>query len=292
MKRILSRWRRAAVVLRLASVVVAHGLLPSPAHALELSRASAAGAPSVAAPAHLTERADWGKFFAAENVKGTVVVLDGKTQTYQAYDSARAERRMSPASTYKIFNSLLALESGALDNEREMIPWDGKPRRMKAWNAEMNLRDAFRVSCYPCYQVVSHKIPRAYAQAKLDAVGYGNRTIGRVNDTYWVDDSLQISAREQVDFLQRLARGTLPFSARSQDIVRQISIVEANADYVLHGKTGWFVDKKPDIGWWVGWLERDGNLTMIALNVDMNGDADGPKRARIVREVLKNLKLI
>uniref|UniRef100_UPI0030CD3009 OXA-62 family carbapenem-hydrolyzing class D beta-lactamase OXA-1228 n=1 Tax=Pandoraea sputorum TaxID=93222 RepID=UPI0030CD3009 len=292
MKRILSRWRRAAVVLRLTSAVVAHGLLPSPAHALELSRASAAAAPSVAAPVRVTERADWGKFFAAENVKGTVVVLDGKTQTYQAYDSARAERRMSPASTYKIFNSLLALESGALDNERETIPWDGKPRRIKAWNAELNLRDAFRVSCYPCYQVVSHKIPRAYAQAKLDAVGYGNRTIGRVNDTYWVDDSLQISAREQVDFLQRLARGTLPFSARSQDIVRQISIVEANADYVLHGKTGWFVDKKPDIGWWVGWLERDGNLTMIALNIDMNGDADGPKRARIVREVLKNLKLI
>lgn len=292
MKRILSRWRRVAVVLRMALAVVAYGLLPSPAHALELSRASAAGAPSVAAPVHLTERADWGKLFAAENVKGTVVVLDGKTQTYQAYDSARAERRMSPASTYKIFNSLLALESGALDNEREMIPWDGKPRRMKAWNAEMNLREAFRVSCYPCYQVVSHKIPRAYAQAKLDAVGYGNRTIGRVDDTYWVDDSLQISAREQVDFLQRLARGTLPFSARSQDIVRQISIVEANADYVLHGKTGWFVEKKPDIGWWVGWLERDGNLTMIALNIDMNGDVDGPKRARIVREVLKNLKLI
>jgi len=292
MKRILSRWRRVAIVLRLASAVVAYGVLPSPAHALELARASAAGAPSVAAPVHLTERPDWGKFFAAENVKGTVVVLDGKTQTYQAYDSARAERRMSPASTYKIFNSLLALESGALDNERETIPWDGKPRRMKAWNAELNLRDAFRVSCYPCYQVVSHKIPRAYAQAKLDAVGYGNRTIGRVNDTYWVDDSLQISAREQVDFLQRLARGTLPFSARSQDIVRQISIVEANIDYVLHGKTGWFVDKKPDIGWWVGWLERDGNLTMIALNIDMNGEADGPKRARIVREVLKNLKLI
>ncbi|VVE19379.1 OXA-62 family carbapenem-hydrolyzing class D beta-lactamase [Pandoraea anhela] len=283
MKNILSRWRRVAFVLRLASALACPTMLVAPVYAAE-----GVGA----APVHMTERADWGKFFVAEDVKGTIVVLDGKTQRYQAFDAMRAERRVSPASTYKIFNSLLALESGALDNERETIPWDGKPRRVKAWNAAMDLRTAFRVSCLPCYQGVSHKIPREYAQAKLDAVGYGNHLIGRAADAYWIDDSLQISAREQVDFLQRLARGTLPFSARTQDIVRQISIVEANADYVLHGKTGWFVDKKPDIGWWVGWLERDGNLTMIALNIDMSSDADAPKRARIVRNVLKEMKLI
>jgi beta-lactamase class D OXA-62 len=283
MKKTLSRWRRGALVLRILGALASPVVFATPGHAAEPVRS-----PSV----HIAERADWGKYFADEGVKGTVVVLDGRTQTYRAYDAARAERRLSPASTYKIFNSLLALESGAIDNEREVIPWDGKPRRMKAWNAALNLRDAFRVSCLPCYQILSHKIPRQYAQAKLDEVGYGNRTIGRAADTYWVDDSLQISAREQVDFLQRLAKGTLPFSARSQDIVRNISIVEANAEYVLHGKTGWFTDKKPDIGWWVGWLERDGNLTMIALNIDIQSDADGPKRARIVRSVLKDLKLI
>ncbi|VVE72137.1 OXA-62 family carbapenem-hydrolyzing class D beta-lactamase [Pandoraea captiosa] len=283
MKTIISHWRRVAFVARLSAALVLPVVFTTPAHAADAVRT---------APVHITERADWGKYFAAENVKGTIIVLDGKTQTYQAFDSARAERRVSPASTYKIFNSLLALESGALNDEREIIPWDGKPRRTKAWSAAMDLRTAFRVSCLPCYQVVSHRIAREYAQAKLDTVGYGNRTIGRAADAYWVDDSLQISAREQVDFLQRLARGTLPFSARTQDIVRQISIVEANADYVLHGKTGWFVDKKPDIGWWVGWLERDGNLTMVALNMDMGADADAPKRARIVRSVLKDLQLI
>ncbi|WP_353191263.1 OXA-62 family carbapenem-hydrolyzing class D beta-lactamase [Pandoraea pnomenusa] len=286
MKTIISRWRRGALLLRVASAVISPMIFSSPVHA---APASAVAKP---APVHITERADWGKRFEAEGVKGTIIVLDGRTQTYQAFDSARAERRMSPASTYKIFNSLLALDSGALDNEREMIPWDGKPRRFKNWNAAMDLRTAFRVSCLPCYQIVSHKIPREYAQAKLNEVGYGNRTIGRAADAYWIDDSLQISAREQVDFLQRLARGTLPFSARSQDIVRQISIVEATPDYVLHGKTGWFVDKKPDIGWWVGWIERDGNITSVALNIDVLADADAPKRARIVKAVLKDLKLI
>lgn len=283
MKKTFSRWRRGALVLRILGALVSPVVFATPGHATEPLRS-----PSV----HIAERADWGKYFADEGVKGTVVVLDGRTQTYQAYDAARAEQRLSPASTYKIFNSLLALESGALDNERETIPWDGKPRSVKAWNAALNLRDAFRVSCLPCFQIVSHKIPRQYAQAKLNEAGYGNRTIGRAVDAYWVDDSLQISALEQVDFLQRLAKGTLPFSARSQDIVRNISIVEANADYVLHGKTGWFTDKKPDIGWWVGWLERDGNLTMIALNIDIQANADGPKRVRIVRNVLKDLKLI
>lgn len=283
MKKRISRWRRYAFGLRVALAVVSPVVFATQAPAAQAA---------TAATIRMTERADWGKFFDAEGVKGTIVVLDGRTQTYQAFDTARAERRMSPASTYKIFNSLLALESGALDNEREIIPWDGKPRRVTNWNAAMDLRTAFRVSCLPCYQVVSHKIPRQFAQGKLNEVGYGNHTIGRAADAYWVDDSLQISAREQVDFLQRLARGTLPFSARSQDIVRQISIVEANPDYVLHGKTGWFVDKKPDIGWWVGWIERNGNITAVALNIDLKDDADAPKRARIVRAVLKNLQLI
>lgn len=287
MKTIISRWRRGVSGRRVAAVL-----------SLALSSAVMFAAPANAAesakvaPVRMTERADWGPLFDAEGVKGTIVVLDGRTQTYQAFDSARAERRMSPASTYKIFNSLLALESGALDNEREIIPWDGKPRRVKNWSAAMDLRTAFRVSCLPCFQVVSHKIARQYAQTKLNDVGYGNHTIGSAADAYWIDDSLQISAREQVDFLQRLARGTLPFSARSQDIVRDISIVEANPDYVLHGKTGWFDGKKPDIGWWVGWIERDGNITSVALNIDLKDNADAPKRARIVRAVLKNLKLI
>ncbi|MDM8358419.1 OXA-62 family carbapenem-hydrolyzing class D beta-lactamase [Pandoraea communis] len=283
MKKLISRWRRGVFGLRLVLAAASPMVFAAPAHAAE---------PAKAATVHMTERADWGKLFDAEGVKGTIVVLDARTQTYQAFDTARAERRMSPASTYKIFNSLLALESGALDNEREIIPWDGKPRRMKNWNAAMDLRTAFRVSCLPCYQVVSHKIARPFAQAKLNEAGYGNHTIGRAADAYWIDDSLQISAREQVDFLQRLARGTLPFSARSQDIVRQMSIVEANPDYVLHGKTGWFVDRKPDIGWWVGWIERDGNITSVALNIDLKDDADAPKRARIVRAVLKHLQLI
>ena len=285
MNTIISRRWRAGLWRRLVGAVVL------PATLAATPAAYAADVPK-AAPGRITERADWGKLFAAEGVKGTIVVLDARTQTYQAYDAARAEKRMSPASTYKIFNSLLALDSGALDNERAIIPWDGKPRRIKNWNAAMDLRTAFRVSCLPCYQVVSHKIGRQYAQAKLNEVGYGNRTIGGAPDAYWVDDSLQISAREQVDFVQRLARGTLPFSARSQDIVRQMSIVEATPDYVLHGKTGWFVDKKPDIGWWVGWIERDGNIASVAINIDMLSEADAPKRARIVKAVLKDLKLI
>ncbi|WP_087722475.1 OXA-62 family carbapenem-hydrolyzing class D beta-lactamase [Pandoraea sp. PE-S2T-3] len=285
----LSRWRRSAVVLRIAAALLSPLAIAIPAHADAI--ANAANAANTAAP-KIVERADWGKYFEAEGAKGTIIVLDGRTGGYQAYDSTRANQRMSPASTYKIFNSLLALESGALDNEREIIPWDGKPRSMKRWNAAMNLRDAFRVSCLPCYQVVSRKIPRTFAQGKLDAVGYGNHTIGSAADAYWVDNSLQISAREQVVFLQRLARGQLPFSARTQDIVRQISIAEANMDYVLHGKTGWYVDGKHDIGWWVGWIERDGNITTVALNMDMRSDADAPKRARIARAVLKDLRLI
>lgn len=244
------------------------------------------------APVQIKERADWKRYFDAEGVRGTIIVLDGRTHTYQAYDTARAILRVSPASTYKIFNSLVALDTGAIDTERTLIPWDGKPRARAVWNRAMNLREAYRVSCFPCYQVLARSMSRDAMQAKLDAAGYGNHTIGAKQDTFWVDNSLRISPREQTDMLLRLARGELPFSARSQDIVRQISIVQSTPDYVLHGKTGWFDGATPNIGWWVGWIERDGNITAVALNMDFAGMRDAPKRERIVRDVLRDLKLI
>ncbi|GAB3626043.1 Beta-lactamase OXA-10 [Pandoraea terrae] len=62
--------------------------------------------------------------------------------------------------------------------------------------------------------------------------------------------------------------------------------------YILHGKTGWYDGSKPGVGWWVAWIERDGNLTAMALNIDMSTMADAPKRLRIARAVLRDLKLL
>jgi beta-lactamase class D len=128
-------------------------------------------------------------------------------------------------------------------------------------------------------------------QAWIDKVGYGNRDIGGGIDRFWLSGALRISAVEQIAFLRRLAAGTLPFSARSQETVRRITIQESAPDYVLHGKTGLATHEdiagKDDLGWYVGWVERGGRRWFFAFNMDLpHGIDDAPKRIAIARAVL------
>jgi hypothetical protein len=56
----------------------------------------------------------------------------------------------------------------------------------------------------------------------------------------------------------------LPFSTRSISIVKDLAIVEQTPDYTLRDKSGWvgFTDKikpKPEVGWYVGYLEKGKN---------------------------------
>jgi beta-lactamase class D len=71
--------------------------------------------------------------------------------------------------------------------------------------------------------------------------------------------------------------------------VKEITLLEKTESYGLHGKTGWHVDGKRQIGWWVGWVERDGNAYPFALNIDIKGDDDAAKRIPLGRDCLKAL---
>ena len=61
--------------------------------------------------------------------------------------------------------------------------------------------------------------------------------------------------------------------------MKEITLVEKTGSYELHAKTGWLFDEK--LGWWVGWVERDGKVYPFALNIDLKNDADAEKRIPI-----------
>jgi beta-lactamase class D len=129
-------------------------------------------------------------------------------------------------------------------------------------------------------------------RAMIDRLDYGNREIGAVVDRFWLDGPLAISALEQARFVARLARGDLPVSARSQFIVRDILRLEQAGDAVLYGKTGWLAGTEPSIGWWTGWVDRDGKIYAFALNIDMPSVEDAPKRIAIGRSLLARLGVL
>lgn len=121
---------------------------------------------------------------------------------------------------------------------------------------------------------------------KLD---YGNMEIGNVVDRFWLDGPLAISAVEQTEFLHRLVEGKLPVSAEAIRAVRNITLLEKTETYELHGKTGWVFDVRQQIGWWVGWVEREAKIYPFALNIDMAREEDAAKRIPIGRECLQVL---
>jgi beta-lactamase class D len=237
------------------------------------------------------EHPEWQAEFTDRGVAGTALIYDEHDDAFLVYDRARAETAFRPASTFKVFNALVALETGAVKDEYEVIHWDGVKRKFDGWNRDHCLASAMKFSAVWFYQEVARRAGQQRMQEWVDQVGYGNRDIDGGIDRFWLSGKLRISAVQQIDFLRRLAHGTLAFSERAQEAVRRITIVDAAPDYVMHGKTGWApkddAKRAVDLGWYVGWVERDGRRWFYALNIDMpNGGEDAAKRQLIAIALL------
>jgi beta-lactamase class D len=240
--------------------------------------------------AAIEERADLARHFTAAGTPGTFALFDATTSKLTVVNGKRAAQRFVPASTYKIPNSLIALETGAVKDIDEVLPCGGKPQRRKEWERDMNLRDAIRVSNLPVYQGVARRIGMARMNEWIARLHYGNEALGPAVDRFWLDGPLKISAIEQARFLARLALKQLPLSARAQEMVHDITLVEKTATHALHAKTGWYHKPPVSMGWWVGWIaDAQGGVKSFALNLDMHSDDDAPKRLTIGRALLADM---
>ena len=239
------------------------------------------------------ENAELGSVFKAAGMTGTFVLYDLDADTYTVFDRERAQTRYVPASTFKIPNSLIGLQVGAVADVDEVLPYGGAPQPFKDWEQDLPLREAIRVSSVPVYQELARRIGRPRMQTWVERLGYGNREIGSVVDRFWLDGPLRISALEQVQFLGRLVRGALPVRDDVAAAVGEITLLERTDAYVLHGKTGLVFSTEPGLGWWVGWVEREGRYYTFALNIDMpNWKQDLGKRVEIGRHCLELLGLL
>ena len=231
--------------------------------------------------------------FEKAGVTGTFVVLDRRQGLWRGHNRQRAEQRFSPASTFKIPNSLIALSLGVVANVDELIPYKGDPNPfMREWLEPMGMRGAIRVSNVPLYQELARRIGLARMQAAIRRLHYGNEQIGTNVTTFWLRGPLAISAIEQTQFLAGLARRTLPFPVRAQQQVAEITRVDGGPGWSLHAKTGWQNAPGAGVGWWVGWVQRRDQVFPFALNIAMNGSADAPKREQLGRESLRALGVL
>ena len=238
------------------------------------------------------EKPDWKRFFDAAQVTGGIYVYDLRKNKFSVYDRERMNRGFVPASTSKIIHSLIFLDSGALKDENEVLKWDGVKRRVEAWNQDHNLRSAFKASAAWFYVEASKRVGREKIQKYYDESNYGNRNTDGFGKDYWVAGDLRITPKQQIDFLIRFYENRLPFSPRSVEVVKGILIDERTDKYILRAKTGWSDSYAPQIGWFVGYVEKGDEVYFFAAEIDIKKNEDAAKRREITRNVLKSLQII
>ena len=231
-----------------------------------------------------------GELFKSAGVNGTFVLYDVSAQTFAGYNESRAEKRFSPASTFKISNSLIGLSVGAVASVDEILPYKGPQEPfIKAWAKDMGLREAISLSNVPIYQELARRIGLERMRKSIAALEYGNKEIGGTVDNFWLTGPLLISAMEQCQFLAKLALETLPCPKAVQKSVRNILLTEEGANWKLFSKTGWQNAPDQGVGWWVGWLEKEGRIYAFAINIDIQKKSDADKRIELGKGSLKLL---
>jgi beta-lactamase class D len=262
--------------------------------AASAAHANMSTAPGVRRTARtIVVRDDLQSVFGGAGTQGTFALLDVSSQRLTVVDRARAERRAVPASTFKIPHALIALQTGVVHDANEVLPYGGAPQPVKAWEHDMNLTDAIRQSNAAIFQQIARRLGRRRENEWLQRLMYGNRQVGSRVDRFWLDGPLEISPVEQVEFLAKLAQRQLPFSNKVQDTVIDILSLERTPEFALYGKTGWRFDTTPpQLGWWVGWVVRHGQIYTFALNMDINKDADAEQRIPLGRKLMALLDVL
>jgi beta-lactamase class D len=235
------------------------------------------------------------KRFADEGTAGTFVGYKTDDYLIIASDKDRSGQAFLPASTFKIPNSLIALETGVVgDPDQDVFKWDGVKRSIEAWNQDHTLRSAIAASAVPVYQEIARRIGVERMQKYVDLFEYGNRNIGGGIDQFWLTGDLRIDPVHQIDFVDRLRRGVLPVSKRSQDLVRDILPVTKAGDATIRTKTGLLGAElgKPSLGWVVGWAENGNAQTVFALNMDIREPRHVASRMKLALQCLTDIGAI
>lgn len=217
-------------------------------------------------------------------VEGTILIFDQKKNAFYSNDFKKAMESDVPASTFKIPNSIIGLELGILEDENSMFTWNGEDRAYDMWEKDLTLQQAFQLSCVPCYQELARNIGATRMKEKVAELNYGDMDIHEENiDLFWLVGSSQINAFQQINFLKRFVNQQLPISKTTFNTVKSILKIKQTETYQLSGKTGLAVGGANDVGWYVGYVEKEQNVYYFATKIS-------PKSTDVTRNQLMALR--
>ncbi len=222
----------------------------------------------------------------AAQVSGSILIYDLQKNRYYSNNFKWIENAYLPASTFKIPNSIIALETGVVKNDSSVFKWNGEKRNMKIWEQDLIFKDAFQFSCVPCYQEVARTIGAVKMNQYLDTLNYGEMEVTENNiDLFWLEGNSKITQLQQIDFLKRLYLSQLPISKRTESIIKRMLLIEKKESYSLSGKTGWSIRNGNNNGWFVGYLESNEQIFFFATNIVPEKQFDMTMFPKIRKEI-------
>jgi beta-lactamase class D len=253
----------------------------------------------------LGQSVDLQKPFKECGINGSITLYDYQTKKWIFSNEADAAKATLPASTFKVVNTLIALETGVIKDENELVKWHGNQDttrygyRPRIYH-DMSLKEAFKMSAGWVYVVLAGRVGKQRYKHYLTKCQYGNVDLSQSGDDFWNFGKFAISPKNQIDILKGVYEETLPFSKRSFRILKKIMVAEKGKDYVLRAKTGWTRDGGKDTGWWIGYVIKGKGKAkqvyffatrLIKSRTEKNKNF-GRCRKTITRQILKQLQIL
>ena len=248
-----------------------------------------------------TIRKEFKKFFDDCGVLGSVAIFDKNNQQWILSDTTSVMNEHLPASTFKIINLLIALETKTIKDENEIVKWVGKTDTIKyGYRPEiyhdMSVKEAFEVSAGWVFIELAKKIGKKNYEKYLSACNYGNLNLTEKKVDFWNFGSFAVSPVNQIEFIRNLYEEKLPFSKRNIEIVKSVMITEQKDHYTIRAKTGWTRENNINTGWWVGYIEVQDNVYFFATQLlqdrKNNRDDFGSCRKEITKKIFNELGII
>jgi beta-lactamase class D len=197
------------------------------------------------------------------------------------------KKRHSPVSTFKIALALMGFDSGILKNkdapqwsfkedyEKNFPSWYSRKKGLEYhWCQDHTPATFIKHSVLWFSHQITQRLGTRAFQGYVMRLNYGNKDVtgapGKNDGLFnsWLRTSLKISPLEQVEFLEKLVSKQLDVSDKAQE--KTIEIMDRKEEWdgwKLYGKTG---GGKGPQGWFIGWVEKDGQRIVFAQFLDRN----------------------
>lgn len=227
--------------------------------------------------------------FQDTGIEGCIILESHKTKKIYYFNKERLSIQYSPASTFKILNTLIAVHESYVSGSGHKFIWDGTTHPIAGWNQNHTLKSAFQVSCVWCYQELARSIGKEIYKQTLTSLPYGTLREPFGVDTFWLDGSLKINAIEQLAFIKNVYYQKLPFRIEAYQVLSEIMLDSEIKHYKLYGKTGWAARQKPQIGWYTGYAITKDDVIFFAMNLNIEKEDQLSLRREITLKALSKV---